>query len=79
MRPDELKPRARQNVILELGQFYWRAWKKECVCFIQEDIETPSDYVGVLYKKMDNDGAWRFELAKEMKSAGLNIDLNKLA
>jgi predicted nucleotide-binding protein len=43
------------------------------------DIELPSDYVGVLYVSVDDDGAWKLKLAKEMKHAGLSIDLNRLA
>ncbi len=35
--------------------------------------------VCVLYKKMDDAGAWCFELAKEIRAAGIDIDLNKLA
>ena len=39
----------------------------------------PSDYAGVVYTKLDPGGQWRFELLRELRTAGLNFDLNKLA
>ena len=75
---DNLKPRSRQNVILELGFFLGKIGRK-CVCALyKEGVEIPSDYQGVLYVKMDNSGAWKLSLAKEIKEAGIPIDLNKL-
>jgi len=43
-----------------------------------EGVELPSDYQGVLYTQLDDGGAWKLKLAKEMKAAGIDIDLNKL-
>ena len=71
-----LHPRARQNVILELG-FFLGKLGRERVCSLYEDgVEIPSDYHGVLFVKLDQEGAWRFRLAKELKEIGLPIDLN---
>jgi predicted nucleotide-binding protein len=71
-----LTPRARQNVILELGFFLGKLGREQ-VCSLYEDgVEIPSDYQGVLFLKLDKDGAWRLRLAKELKEAGLPIDLN---
>jgi predicted nucleotide-binding protein len=39
-------------------------------------VELPSDFDGVVYIHMDAAGASRLMLAKEMKTAGLNVDLN---
>ncbi len=39
-------------------------------------VESPSDYKGVLFVEFDDAGAWRMELAKEMKAAGLEIDMH---
>ena len=44
----------------------------------KEEVEIQNDFVGVVYTPMDNAGAWKFSLAREMKAAGLNIDLNKV-
>lgn len=40
-------------------------------------VETPGDISGVVYIKMDDTGAWKMELAKEMKNCGLQVDMNK--
>jgi predicted nucleotide-binding protein len=63
-------------VILELGFFLGKLGREQ-VCSLYEDgVEIPSDYQGVLFLKLDKDGAWRLRLAKELKEAGLPIDLN---
>ena len=73
----EPKPRARQNVILELGYFMGKLGRKR-VCVLHKDkVELPSDIHGILYVPMDSSNAWKFELAREMKQAKLPIDLNK--
>ncbi len=72
-----LNPRARQNVILELGYFLGKLKRENVAALIKGNIEKPSDYDGVMYIPMESGGAWKLELAKELKSAGLNIDLNK--
>lgn len=72
----KLLPRARQNVIFELG-FFIAKLKRDCVCALhQNGIELPSDYHGVIYIPIDDGGAWRLQLAREMKASGLQIDLN---
>lgn len=75
-KEDEARPRARQNVVLELG-FFMAALGRHRVCVLHSgNIELPSDYSGVLYLPLDTSGAWRFLLAKEMKASGMQIDLN---
>jgi predicted nucleotide-binding protein len=71
-----LKPRARQNVILELGYFLGRLGRTHVAALVKGEVEKPSDYDGVVYVPMDSAGAWKLQLAKELKSAGLNVDLN---
>jgi predicted nucleotide-binding protein len=74
----ELNPRARQNVILELG-FFLGKLGPDRVCAIQVgNVEQPSDFSGVLYIPYDASGAWRFQVGKEMHEAGIHVDLNKL-
>lgn len=41
------------------------------------DVETPGDISGVVYVKMDSAGAWKIQLANNLKAAGLNVDLNR--
>ncbi len=75
---DETRPRARQNVILELGYFMGKLGRGRVCALYKEGVEIPSDYQGVLYIPMDSAGAWRMALAKEIKNAGIEVDLNKL-
>ena len=80
LRPVALVPleksRARQNVILELGFFLGKLGRKRVCALYQEGVEIPSDYAGVLFVPFDGGGAWRFTLARELKAAELDIDLN---
>ncbi len=73
----ELKPRARQNVILELGFFLGKLGRNRVGVLYDESVELPSDYRGVEYIKLDIEGGWKLKLAKEMKEAGLNVDVNE--
>lgn len=73
-----LQDRARQNVILELGYFMGKISRRRVCVVYEKGVELPSDYYGVVYIELDNGGAWRYSLAKELKGAGLEVDLNKL-
>ncbi len=70
-------PRARQNVIFELGYFIERLGRNRVCALYLEGVEIPSDYSGVLFIKFDEGGAWKLSLAKEIKAAGIDIDMNK--
>jgi predicted nucleotide-binding protein len=75
---DKLNPRARQNVILELGFFLGKLGRKHVCALYKENVEIPSDYKGVLFIPMDASNGWQLSLAKEIKAAGIDIDLNKV-
>lgn len=88
MTPDDMgaqkgggtaKPRARQNVVLELGFFIGRLGRDHVAAVVVGNVEQPSDVQGVLYIPFDAAGAWRGKLAREMKEAGLPVDFNRLA
>lgn len=70
--------RARQNVIFELGYFIGKLGRKNVVGLVKDNIEIPSDYTGIIYIGVDNNDGWKMMLSKEMKAAGLKIDLNKI-
>lgn len=70
--------RARQNVIFELGYFIGKLGRKNVAAIIKGDVEIPTDISGVVYTGMDNSGAWKMLLAKEIKEAGFDVDLNRL-
>jgi len=73
-----LKPRARQNVILELGYFIGKL-KRDRVCILKKsEVEEPSDFTGIIYIPFDDEGGWKIKLAKEIKGAGYSIDLNQI-
>lgn len=69
--------RARQNVILELGFFLGALGSANVAALVRGDVETPSDFDGVLYIKVDDTGMWRMLLAKELKASGYDVDMNK--
>ncbi|WP_228156160.1 TIR domain-containing protein [Acinetobacter pittii] len=73
---DNLRPRARQNVVFEHGLLIGKLGR-DCVFPLVTDhnVELPGDISGMVY--LSNDG-WEFQLAKEIKSLGYNIDLNAL-
>jgi len=73
---DELRPRARQNVVLELGFFVGRLGRERVSVLYEERVEMPSDYSGVIYISMDDAGTWKPRLVKELRAAGLDFDAN---
>jgi predicted nucleotide-binding protein len=75
--PSAPKPRARQNVVFELGFFIGRLGREKVCALHAEGVQLPSDFDGVVYIPLDTAGAWRLSLAKELKASGLDIDLNK--
>lgn len=75
--PQNLLPRARQNVIFELGYFIGALGRDRVVALYKKDVKIPSDYQGVVFIPFDEAGSWKLALAKELKTAGMNIDLNK--
>jgi predicted nucleotide-binding protein len=74
--PDQTELRARQNVVLELGYFIGALGRTHTFALVEKDVSLPSDIHGVLYIKLE-DANWRMLLAKELKAAGLEIDMNK--
>ncbi len=73
-----LKPRARQNVIMELGYFIAKLGRPHVCPLYVGSLDLPSDYLGVGYIPMDTHGAWKYKLGKELQAAGFQVDLNKI-
>ena len=71
------QPRARQNVIFELGYFIGRLGRQNVCALNEPGLELPSDFVGVGYIEMNGTSTWRTELAKEIRAAGIDVDLNR--
>ena len=71
------KNRARQNVVFEHGYLIGKLGRDHVSALVKGNVETPGDISGVVYTKMDEDGAWKMALAKNMKAVGLDVDMNR--
>lgn len=72
------EPRARQNVLLELGYFIGRLGRNKVCALKHGTLEIPSDFAGVVWETMDSNGGWKQALARELEAAGHSIDWNKV-
>ena len=45
---------------------------------VKGDVETPSDYDGVVCTDLDDAGGWKVELVRELKAAGFVVDANRV-
>lgn len=72
------QPRARQNVILELGYFVGHLGRGHVCALMRGEIEVPTDWSGVVYQPMDSGGGWKGALAKELAVLGHDIDWSKV-
>ncbi len=75
-QPSDAKPRARQNVILELGIFVAKLGRDRVFLLREDGVEIPSDFAGVLYTPYD--GSWPAKLVQELQHAGYEVDANLL-
>ena len=75
---DDLKPRARQNVVFEHGYLIGKIGRENVCALVKGNIETPNDISGVVYIKMEGEKEWKYKIADEMKACGYDIDLNKI-
>lgn len=76
--PADLSPRARQNVILELGYFLGKLGPARVCALHQPGVEIPSDIAGVVYVSFEGSIDWRLKLASEIKAAKIEIGMNRL-
>lgn len=68
------KNRARQNVVFEHGYLMAKLGRKNVCSLVKGEIETPNDISGVVYVTLDPNGAWKNEVAKELKACGYAIN-----
>lgn len=71
------EPRARQNVLLELGYFLGRLGRNKVCALKRGTLEIPSDFAGVVWESMEGD-SWKQALGRELEAAGHEIDWNKV-
>jgi len=67
------KNRARQNVVFEHGYLMAKLGRENVCALVKGEIETPNDISGVVYVGFDEQGAWKFEVAKELKACGYEL------
>jgi predicted nucleotide-binding protein len=72
------KPRARQNVILELGFFLGTLGRENVLALHSGDVEIPSDFSGVLFTPYDPGGAWPYKLTRELRESGYKVSADDL-
>ncbi len=69
--------RARQNVVLELGFFVGKIGRARVAALTEPTVEQPSDILGLAYIPFDE--SWQLRLARELKHAYPDLDLNRVA
>lgn len=75
---DALRARARQNVIFELGFFIGLLGSHKVCALVKGDVERPSDFEAVVYISYGDGTAWRADLARELREAGIAFDPHKV-
>ncbi|HDZ73791.1 MAG TPA: hypothetical protein ENH55_13720 [Aurantimonas coralicida] len=73
-----VEPRARQNVLLELGYFIGKLGRANVCALKKGAVEIPSDFAGVVWEPMDAAGGWKSSLGRELQAAGHAIDWNQV-
>lgn len=72
---EEGRPRARQNVVFELGFFFGKLGRARTAILIEDEVERPSDIHGLVYIPLDERAAWHLPLLKEFQTAGIPVNL----
>lgn len=72
----DYKFRARQNVVFEHGYLCGKLTRSHVCALVKGDVEVPGDLSGVVYVTITE--KWEFDVAKEMKAVGIDININNL-
>ena len=70
--------RGRQNVVFELGFFFGKLGRQRVAVLLEENVEKPSDIDGLVYITLDEAGAWKQALARELETAGISVDRSRI-
>jgi len=71
-------PRARQNVLLELGYFIGKLGRSRVAALKGEGVEVPSDILGIVWIPLDEKESWKLPLARELRACGYDVDMNRV-
>jgi predicted nucleotide-binding protein len=72
------RSRARQNVVFEHGYLIGKLGRSNVSALVKGDVEIPNDISGVVYVPLDPNGAWHVALARELRTAGYKVDMNRV-
>ncbi len=79
LTPDDVDgTRARQNVVFEWGYFAAKLGRAKVCVLRKGTVEIPSDMHGLVHTDLDSANGWHLRLAKELKTAGLEVNLGGL-
>lgn len=67
------KKRARQNVVFEHGYLMAKLGRENVCALVKSDLEKPNDISGVVYVDLDQAGAWKIEVSKELRACGYHL------
>ncbi|WP_461516909.1 TIR domain-containing protein [Porticoccus sp.] len=67
------RDRVRQNVIFEHGYLMAKLGRENVCSLVKGQIETPNDISGVVYVQLDDFGAWKNDVTKELKACGYSM------
>ncbi|MBO6261709.1 MAG: nucleotide-binding protein [Bacilli bacterium] len=70
-KPNEVKNRARQNVVFEHGYLLSKLSREKVCAIVKKDVERPGDLDGLVYVLYSGD--WRKMIIKEFEKVGLPI------
>ena len=73
------KPRAKQNVIFEMGYFYGKLGRNKVFLLRENGVEDPSDLSGIIYTSYDEQDAWKLKLVKQLRELGYNISADNIS
>jgi predicted nucleotide-binding protein len=69
-----VQPRARQNVVFELGFFIGKLGPTNVAALLKSTVEKPSDFDGIAYIAYGPGTPWKTELARELHHAKVVFD-----
>jgi predicted nucleotide-binding protein len=72
-------PRARQSVVFEMGLLVGVLTPRYVCVLYERGVDLPSEVYGLAYVLLDMAGAWQSKLLMQLRSAGFDYDVDKLA
>ncbi|TQF05573.1 hypothetical protein E6W39_29255 [Kitasatospora acidiphila] len=72
----DLRPRARQNVVFELGYLFGKLGRKYIAVIYEDGVELPSDITGLVY--ISRASQWKLRLAHEVGASGIEVDYRQI-